>query len=92
MGLVVSCMKFSKIKCFEHWRTGHQQHPGGGGDTLNLLLWGCVAESLRLWTCSRQKEMNLGPCTRYSTRNPVPVASSVENKEQHMPTLDLDRK
>ena len=58
MGLVVSCMKFSKIKCFEHWRTGHQQHPGGGGGYLEFttMRMCCrVFETLDLFQTKRDE-------------------------------------
>lgn len=56
MGLVVSCMKFSKIKCFEHWRTGHQQHPGGGYLEFTTMRMCCrVFETLDLFQTKRDE-------------------------------------
>ena len=70
---------FSLVFLF-FWLSWHGGGGGGGGWEGALLwkwsitwnlLWGCVAESSRLWTCCRHKETNW---------NPVPETSSGTNR------------
>lgn len=70
--------RFFLLFCMGNQRKSPGNEADGGQNRTT-----CAAESLRLWTCSRQKEMNLQPSglpilnKNCKNRGPPPVAGSV---------------